>query len=103
VSEITVTDNEAGERYEIRVDGSLAGFSEYRGHTDTRTFTHTEIDERYEGQGLGGELVRQALDDVRRQGVKVIPMCPFVKAYLGKHPEYLDLVDPRIRQAFNLN
>ena len=103
MSEVAVTDNAEAERYEIRVDGSLAGFAEYRGHTDTRTFTHTEIDERYEGRGLGCELVKQALDDVRRQGVQVIPICPFVKAYLGKHPEYLDLVAPAIRRAFSLD
>jgi hypothetical protein len=102
VSDITVTDNAEGERYEVRVDGSLAGFAEYRGHTDTRTFTHTEIDERYEGQGLGGELVKQALEDVRAKGVHVIPMCPFVKAYMGRHPETLDLVAPAIRRAFGL-
>ena len=99
---MTVTDNAERERYEIHVDGSLAGFAEYRGHTDTRTFTHTEVDERFEGQGVGSRLVHDALEDARRQGLKVIPMCPFVKAYMGRHPEYLDLVDPRIRAAFGL-
>ena len=102
MSDLAVTDNAEAERYEIRVDGSLAGFAEYRGHTDTRTFTHTEIDERYEGQGLGSRLVRDALEDARRQGLKVLPMCPFVKAYIGRHPEFLDLVDPPIRAAFGL-
>jgi hypothetical protein len=99
---MNVTDNAERERYEIHVDGSLAGFAEYRGHTDTRTFTHTEVDERFEGQGVGSRLVHDALEDARRQGLKVIPMCPFVKAYMGRHPETLDLVDPRIRSAFGL-
>ena len=100
---MTVTDNAERERYEIHVEGSLAGFAEYRGHTDTRTFTHTEVDERFEGQGVGSRLVHDALEDVRRQGVQVIPMCPFVRAYIERHPEYLALVEPRIRKAFGLS
>jgi hypothetical protein len=102
MTDAAVTDNAERERYEIHVDGSLAGFAEYRGHTDTRTFTHTEVDERYEGQGIGGRLVHDALEDAREKGLKVIPMCPFVKAYMGRHPEFLDLVDPPIRAAFGL-
>ncbi len=102
MTEPVVTDNPERERYEIHVDGSLAGFSEYRGHTDTRTFTHTEVDERYEGQGIGSRLVHDALEDARAKGVQVIPLCPFVKAYMGRHPETLDLMDPRLRAAFGL-
>lgn len=102
MSDASVTDNAERERYEIHVDGSLAGFAEYRGHTDTRTFTHTEVDERYEGQGIGSTLVRGALEDTREKGLHAIPMCPFVRAYLGRHPEYVDLVEPRIRAAFRL-
>ena len=97
-----VTDNPERERYEIHVDGELAGFAEYRGRKETRSFTHTEIDERFEGQGLGGILVKEALDHVRANGMQVIPICPFVKAYLGRHPEYVDLVDERLRAAFGL-
>jgi predicted GNAT family acetyltransferase len=103
VSEVVeVADNPELERYEIHVDGALAGFSEYRGHTDTRSFTHTEIAPEFGGRGLGSELIRRALDDVRSQGLQVIPICPFVKAFLGEHEEYLDLVDARIRRAFGL-
>lgn len=99
---MTVTDNPERERYEIAVDGKLAGFAEYRGRGETRTFTHTEVDERFEGQGVGSRLIHDALDDARRQGMHVIPMCPFVRAYIGRHPEYLDLVQPAIRRAFGL-
>ena len=98
----TVTDNPADERYEIDVDGELAGFAEYRGHGEVRAFTHTEIADRFAGRGLATELVRSALDDVRARGLQVIPICPFVKAFLAEHREYLDLVDSRIRTAFNL-
>lgn len=99
---MTVTDHPERERYEIDVDGALAGFAEYRGRGDTRTFTHTEVDERFEGQGVGSRLIADALDDARAKGLHVIPMCPFVRAYIGRHPEYLDLVQPAIRRAFNL-
>jgi predicted GNAT family acetyltransferase len=99
---IEVTENPELERYEIRVDGALAGFTEYRGHTDTRTFTHTEIDPAFEGQGLGSQLISRTLDDLRARDLKAIPICPFVKAFLDRHPEYLDVVDPRIRRAFGL-
>ena len=90
------------ERYEITVDGELAGFAEYRGHGDTRAMTHTEILPAFEGQGLGSRLIAAALEDVRAQGVHVLPICPFVKAYLADHPEQLDLVEPRLRIAFGL-
>ena len=100
---MNVTDHPERERYEIHVDGALAGYAEYRGRKDTRTFTHTEIDERFEGQGVGSRLVHDALEDVRRLGLHVIPMCPFVRAYLERHPEYLDLVEPAIRRAFRLD
>lgn len=99
---VLVQDSPEAERYEITVDGDLAGYAEYRGHGSTRAFTHTEIDERFAGRGLATELVRQALDDVRSQQVHVLPICPFVKAFLAGHTEYLDLVEPRIRASFNL-
>ena len=90
----------AGQGYELRVDGSLAGFAEYRGHTDTRTFTHTEIDERREGEGLGSVLVRGVLDHLRAGGKTVIPTCGFTAAYIRRHPEYVDLVAPSLRRQF---
>jgi predicted GNAT family acetyltransferase len=99
---VTVIDNHALERYELEVDGELAGFAEYRLHGAVRTFTHTEVDERFAGRGLASELISGALDDARANGEHVIPICPFVKAFLAKHREYLDLVDARVRRTFNL-
>ena len=55
-------------------------------------FDHTEIDDAYEGQGLGGQLARGALDDVRAQGLKVVAECPFIKAWIAKHEDYQDLL-----------
>ena len=99
---IAVRDNADAERYEISVDGEPAGFAEYRGHGPVRAVTHTEIAERFGGQGLAGELIRRMLDDLRSQQVHILPICPFVKAFLAEHRDYLDLVEPVHRAAFNL-
>ncbi|WP_047869348.1 GNAT family N-acetyltransferase [Nocardiopsis sp. RV163] len=87
-----VVDVRDRKRYEIRVDGEVAGFAEYILTDDMVTFTHTEIDPAHEGRGLGGTLVRGALDDVRPQGLAVLPLCPFVKGWIQRHPDYADLV-----------
>jgi predicted GNAT family acetyltransferase len=89
-----VTDNPSALRYEIHVDDDLAGFAAYGRLHDVITFTHTEIDPAYEGQGLGSTLARAALDDARAKGLRVRPHCPFIRSYIGRHPEYADLVDP---------
>ncbi|WP_444960536.1 GNAT family N-acetyltransferase [Nocardiopsis sp. M1B1] len=87
-----VVDVQDRKRYEIRVDGEVAGFAEYILTGDMVTFTHTEIDPAHEGRGLGGTLVRGALDDVRPRGLAVLPLCPFVKGWIQRHPDYADLV-----------
>lgn len=90
---ITVADAPQEDRYEIRVDGELAGFTQYFRHRGVITFIHTEILPEYEGQGLGSQLVRQALDDVRAAGGTVVARCPFVKSFIRRHAdEYGDLV-----------
>ncbi|ULH14393.1 N-acetyltransferase [Deinococcus sp. KNUC1210] len=66
-------------------------------------FTHTEVPEALEGQGIGSKLVKAALEDVKAQGKMVIPMCPFVAGYISQHHEYLDLVDPVQRGALNIS
>ncbi|MEU3017663.1 MULTISPECIES: GNAT family N-acetyltransferase [unclassified Nocardiopsis] len=87
-----VTDVPDRRRYEVRADGEVAGFAEYILTDGLITFTHTEIDPAYEGRGLGGTLVREALDDVRGRELAVLPLCPFVKEWIGRHREYADLV-----------
>lgn len=86
-----VADAPERERYEIVVDGALAGFAEYRLKPDRITFVHTEIDDAYAGKGLAGVLVRSALDDARARGLRVVPLCPYVKAWIERHPDYADL------------
>ena len=89
-------------RYEILVDGEVAGHVEYNVLAEALLFTHTEIGGAYEGQGLGSKLARYALDDARAQGKQVIPVCQFIAGYLRKHREYLDLVRPDIQRAFKI-
>lgn len=86
-----VTRNDDRNRYELSVDNKLA-VSEYNRLTNAVMFTHTEVPEALEGQGVGSALARGALDDVRAQGLTVIPLCPFIAAFIRRHPEYLDLV-----------
>ncbi|SIN42869.1 GNAT family N-acetyltransferase [Micromonospora cremea] len=87
-----VEDNPAKNRFEILVDDALAGFSAYLLRGDVVVFTHTEVDQRFQNMGVGGALIRGALDQVRARGGRVVPQCPFVAAYIDKHPEYADLV-----------
>jgi predicted GNAT family acetyltransferase len=96
---VTIADNPGEQRYEIFVDGEHVGQAEYQLDGERIVFTHTEVDAPEGHKGLGGRLVGFALDDVRRRGLTVVPRCPFVRAYLQKHPELLDLVsdDERAR------
>ena len=97
-----VTDAPERSRFEVHLDGALGGFAAYRDRDGVRTFTHTEIDDAFEGQGLGSALVRTALEQTRAAGLSVLPLCPFVRGYIAKHPEYLDLVPGNQRARFEL-
>jgi predicted GNAT family acetyltransferase len=78
-------------RYEIVRDGTTLGHAAYQKTEQLVVFTHTEVDPTLEGHGIGGRLVQGALDDVRRQGLPVLPICPFVHAWMARHPDYADL------------
>ena len=97
-----VIDNRHQNRYEIRADGRLAGFTEYRRHPTVIEFIHTEIEPEYERRGLAGELIGSALDTARADGLEVLPFCPFVRAYIERHREYLELVPAGRRAEFDL-
>lgn len=79
-------------RYEIYVSDKLAGFTQYSEHGDVRVFTHTEIDDAFQGQGLASKVVAGALADVRQSGMRIAATCPVVTRYLEKHPEFDDIV-----------
>ncbi|MGV9329593.1 GNAT family N-acetyltransferase [Streptosporangium sandarakinum] len=101
-TEPRVVDAPEASRFEVVVDGEVAGFAEYRQAGDRRSFTHTEVDPRFEGRGLGSILVRGALDATRAAGLSVLPFCPFVRRYIERHPDYLDLVPGNQRARFGL-
>jgi uncharacterized protein len=92
VSDVQVSDQPEEQRYEVRVDGAHAGAAYYRPGEDALTFTHTEVDDAYEGRGIGSALAQGALDDVRRRGLRVVPQCPFIRGWIERHPAYADLV-----------
>lgn len=84
-------------RFEVRSGERPAGFVAYRSRPGVITFTHTEIEHAFEGRGVGSTLVRAALDDARRRHLAVVPACPFVRAYIERHPDYADLVADEAR------
>jgi predicted GNAT family acetyltransferase len=91
--QVTVADNPEESRFEVSVDGTLAGFAAYEKHAGAVVFVHTEGVEEYEGRGLGGQLAKEALATVREAGGKIVPLCPFIRSYVRKHaPGYDDLL-----------
>lgn len=85
--------NDSRQRYEARIDGKLAGFAEYIAMTGLVIMSHTEVKPEFEGEGVGSALARHALDDIRAEGSRQVqPLCPFIKGWIDRHPEYQDLV-----------
>jgi uncharacterized protein len=92
--DIRVVDNAGEQRYELWLEDGRAGFIEFLSEPGVVILIHTEVDPAFEGQGLGARLVAGALEDIRDRGLKLVASCPFVRAYLGRHPEDGDLVMP---------
>jgi uncharacterized protein len=90
--ELRIVDNTQLSRYEVFVGSVLAGFTDYHAQPRLVTLKHTEIDPGFRGRGIGLRMVAGALDDIRERGAAVLPICPFVRAYLQRHPEYADMV-----------
>ena len=91
-----VVNNEAERRFEVALEGALA-FAEYRLVDHGIILPHTEVPEAFEGKGVGSQLAKAALGYARDHGLKVIPTCPFMAAYITKHPEWHDLVHDTYR------
>jgi predicted GNAT family acetyltransferase len=100
-----VVDNPDERRFEIHVGDELAGFSVYELQDGgaTYAFSHTETDERFQGQGLASILVKEALDQVKAKGAAVLPYCPFMRAWIRRHPAYVELVPERDRAYFKVD
>ncbi len=90
-SHSNIVHNEAEQRFEL-AEGGRTAIASYRIEGDRISFTHTVVPEEMEGQGVGSRLVRAALDQARERGLKVVPLCYFVKGYIERHPEYQDLL-----------
>jgi uncharacterized protein len=83
----SVTDNRSLSRYEIEVNGELAGFSAYQRRGDLVIFTETVIDPRFRGRGIGSRLVAAALPDAERRDLRVMPRCSFIQDFLRLQPD----------------
>ena len=92
MSDPEVRRDDAAGRYEITVDGELAGYAEFQLRDGGITFSHTVVDDAFEGRGIGSRLAKAVLEDAKAHGLRVTPRCSFIKSYIERHPEYLDLV-----------
>ena len=100
---LLVRDNPERHRFEIDLGDGTFAIAEYTLRPGKIMFTHTEVPEAHEGKGIGTTLIRFALDAARDRGLKVIPICPFFAAYMQKHGEVQDLLDPAWRKKFGLD
>ena len=95
----TVIRSTGPDRFEIQVDGAVGGFAQFVDHAGSRVFFHTVVDPAFKGQGLGGILVSHALEATRDEGLRIVAVCPFVKGYVEKHPEWNEHVDAPTRET----
>jgi len=101
-SDLPIRDNPEKHRYEADLGDGSAAIAEYILPAGKIMFTHTEVPPKHEGKGIGSALIRYALAEARRRGLKVIPVCPFFAAYMQKHTEVQDLLDDSWRIRFGL-
>jgi predicted GNAT family acetyltransferase len=90
--DVVVTDAPERGRFEARVGDRLAGFADYLRSGVLVVYPHTEVEPAFEGRGVGSALARAALDDARARGLPVLATCPFIAGWIGRHPDYADLV-----------
>lgn len=82
------------DRYQLTVDGGPAGFAQFIDHEGQRIFFHTEVPEAFSGRGFAAVIVRYALDATRAEGLRIVPVCPYVKQYVRTHDDWADILDP---------
>lgn len=101
-NELAVEHNQAAARFETRISDALAVL-EYKRRGKFIIFPHTEVPKELEGHGIAGRLSQAALDYAQAERLVVIPLCPFVAAYMREHPEYAKLVHPNHRAVLSDN
>src|ERR1700728_3204590 len=99
---VLVIDRPKRNRYEILLDGELAGYSEYLARPGLIAFTHTEIEERYKHRGLGEQLIAETRNDVHEHGLELLPFCQFMRTLIQRHREYATLVPKAHWEHFEL-
>jgi predicted GNAT family acetyltransferase len=98
---VAVVNNEAAHRFEATLEGETA-FAEYRLRNGVMILPHTVVPEAFAGRGIGGQLAEAALTYAREEGLEVVPTCPFMSAYVVRHPEWHDLVQPACREKLGI-
>ena len=98
----SIHDNAEETRFEITVDGELAGYVDYTREGDEYALPHTRVFSQFDGRGIGGQLITGALTEIASRGGSVLPFCPFVPKVIRDHPEFLDLVPEDRRAGFGL-
>ena len=99
---VRVEDNRERNRYEAFVDDRFAGYTNYRRRSDLIALDHTQVEEQFEGRGVGSALATRALDEAGEAGLAVLPYCPFMNEFLKRHPRYAGLVPESQRERFGL-
>ena len=101
-AEPTVVHHPDDDRFDLMLDGRRVGWIDTRPAGASLILAHTEVEDGHEGEGLGGTLVRGALEQIRDQGRTVIPTCPFAAAWIQRHPEWAEVVTPSMRRRLGV-
>lgn len=88
--------NEAAHRFELTIDGQLAVIV-FRKHDEVITLEHTEVEPALEGKGAATAIIEKTLDYIEQRGFRLVPLCPFVVAYLKRHPEWKRILHPAVK------
>jgi len=97
--ELELANEESAGRYTAKLNGAVVGLIDYAQRPGTAVSRHTETDPAYQGRGFAGRLTTYALDDLRRRGLSLVPVCPYTQRFLESHPEYADLLARPEKQA----
>jgi predicted GNAT family acetyltransferase len=90
---LRIEDDPQKRRYQVWLGDEFAAYSEYENEPGRIVFTHTVVRPKFEGRGIGSRLAKFAVDDARTRGLRITPICPFIRSWLERHPEYDSIVD----------